>query len=63
MKQTIQIITTILATFLLPLATSLLLDWNWIAAAWPRYVLIILLMLVEICIGAYALTIIAKKQN
>lgn len=63
MKQTIQIITTILATFLLPLATSLLLDWSWITDAWPRYGLVLILMLVEICIGAYALTIIAKKQN
>ncbi len=53
MKQTIQILTTILITFLLPLFTSLLLDWPWIANAWPRYGLVILLMLVEITTGVF----------
>lgn len=53
MNKTIQIITTLLLTFVVPLFTSLLLDWPWVENAWPRYALIVLLMLVEMAIGAY----------
>jgi len=60
MKKEILIITSIVLAFGLPLATSSLLDINWISNSIPRYTLVILLMLGEI---AVMLTIIKNLSK
>ena len=61
MKQTLQIIITLLSIFVLPLFTSWLFDWWWISDNWTRQALITLLMLTEVVIGIYILKLIVKK--
>ena len=56
-----KIIFTIILAFALPMITSWLLDWWWIQESWPRYSLIILLMISEFAIGVLVLLEILKK--
>lgn len=42
----------VLITFLVALLTSLLLDIAWISASWVRQVLVVMLIAVEIVLGA-----------
>lgn len=60
MRKTLQIITTILLTFIVPMLTSWLLDWEWIVKEWPRYVLVLILMVMEVLIGLYIFREVAK---
>jgi predicted Na+-dependent transporter len=61
MKKSVQILLSLLLTFLIPMLTSWLLDWEWIAQSWARISLVLLLMLIELAIGAYVFKIIANK--
>lgn len=53
MSQTLQIIITILGTFLMVLLTSWLLDWEWVNREWPRYYAVVLLMILELALGTF----------
>jgi hypothetical protein len=61
MKLTIIILAIILGTFALAFLTSWLLSWEWILAAWPRQALVIILMILEIIMGAAILRALAKN--
>lgn len=55
MKKTLYLLSVLLLTFSLPLFTSWLLDWPFIAAHWTRSALVVLLMGVELAVGVLLL--------
>jgi len=57
----LKILITIILAFTLPMLTSWLLDWWWIQESWPRYSLIILLMISEFVIAVLLLLQLLKK--
>ncbi|WP_121665256.1 hypothetical protein [Mesonia aquimarina] len=61
MKNTLYLLSLIIAAFLLPMLTSWLYEWQFIASWWPRWVLIIFLMLTELIIIGYMFIEAAKK--
>lgn len=54
MKDTLQLMAIVLATFLILFLTSLLLSWPWIMAHWARQALVIILLIVELFHGVLA---------
>jgi len=63
MKHTIYILITLVATFLIPMLTSWLLDWTWITAEAPRYKLVVLFMVAQIIIGTAIFLKIVKSSE
>lgn len=53
MKDTIYNILLILGTLGLPMATSTLLDIQWINQHWTRVLLVLIFMLLQLLIGGY----------
>lgn len=47
----LKIIVAILITFVIVIGTSALLDIPFFSSCWPRYGCIVLLMVVELCVG------------
>jgi len=62
MNRTLQIITTILGTFITMMLTSWLLDWEWVAREWPRYTAVVLLMILQLALGAFLFQLVVSKK-
>lgn len=53
MKDTLQFIAIISITFILAMSTSILLDFEWIEDHWLRQTLVVLLIILEVVVGAF----------
>ena len=63
MNKTLQILLTLLLTFCVPMLTSWLLDLSWISGSWPRYSLVLLLMLFEVVLGIFLLKLLLQRKS
>ena len=63
MKKNLQLLTTLLLTFALPLLTSWLLDWCFIAAHWTRVTLVVLLMAIEFALGVIIIYYMTEDER
>lgn len=61
MKDTLQILTVITATFLTMFITSFLFSWCWIMDHWIRQLLVVLLIFVELVHGVLIYLVVGKK--
>ena len=61
MKNLIYALITIIVAIALPLLTSWLNDWSFISAWWPRKVMVIILMLLEIAVCVIVLNYLVKQ--
>lgn len=60
-KKDLKILIVIVLSFVIPLATSALLDINWITAHWIRVILVVILIAFQITIGVFVLKEHIKK--
>lgn len=64
MKIELKIILAIIITFTLAFLTSALLEITFISRSWPRYILVILIMVMELAIGLmYIKSEVVKIKN